>query len=32
VLVNDERDLLVPRIVALHQEFLQLAQPNLSAQ
>ncbi len=32
VLVNDERDLLVPRIVALHQEFLQLAQPNLSGQ
>lgn len=32
VLVNDERDLLLPRIVALHQDFLKQAQPTLSAQ
>lgn len=32
VLVNDERELLLPRIVSLHQEFLVLSQPNLPVQ
>jgi dephospho-CoA kinase len=31
VLVNDEKELLLPRILALHQEFLQQALPNLTA-